>query len=124
MIGAAGFIGYLIWLVVRVRNWDSKIPPVIGMLLSMVMLSGGLMWVAETETPGERNPASERSEPAESKEDAPVKADLPVKADVPMEADAPLKEEDAPAEEDAIECRTHEIPLFGIEFDCPAAFGT
>ena len=67
LIGAAGFIGYLIWLVVRVRNWDSKIPPVIGMLLSMVMLSGGLMWVAETETPGERNPASERSEPAESK---------------------------------------------------------
>ena len=50
LIGAAGFIGYLIWLVVRVRNWDSKIPPVIGM-----------MWVAETETPGERNPASERS---------------------------------------------------------------
>nr|WP_326174759.1 hypothetical protein [uncultured Oscillibacter sp.] len=124
LIGAAGFIGYLIWLVVRVRNWDSKIPPVIGMLLSMVMLLGGLMWVAETETPGERNPASERSEPAESKEDAPVKADLPVKADVPVEADAPLKEEDAPAEEDAIECRTHEIPLFGIEFDCPAAFGT
>ncbi len=106
LIGAAGFIGYLIWMVMCIRNWDSKIPSVIGMLLSVVMLSGGLMWGAETEPPRERNPASERSEPAETKADAPV-------------------EEDALVEEEAaIECLTHEIPQFGIVFDCPVAFGT
>lgn len=106
LVGAAGFIGCIIWLIVCIRNWDSKIPPVIGMLLSMVMLSGGLMWVAETEPPTERKPGSESSEPAENKEDAPAEADMPVK------------------EAEAIECQTHEIPFFGIEFDCPAAFGT
>lgn len=31
LIGAAGFIGCIIWLIVCIRNWDSKIPPVIGM---------------------------------------------------------------------------------------------
>ena len=118
LVGAAGFIGYLIWLVVCIRNWDSKIPPAIGMLLSVVMLSGGLIWVAETEPAMERKPSSESSEPAESKEDAPVVADVPVK-----EEDAPV-EAGTPAVEDAVECRTYEIPFFGIAFDCPVAFGT
>ncbi len=53
LIGAAGFIGYLIWLVVCIRNWDSKIPPVIGMLLSVVMLLGGLAWISEADRPKE-----------------------------------------------------------------------
>ena len=136
LTGAAGVIGYLIWLVVRIRNWESKVPPVVGMLLSVVMLSGGLMWGAETEPPAERRPASESSEPAENKEDAPTAEDVPEKEDVPAVVDAPVKEEDAPAKEDvpavvdvpvkeeAIECQTHEIPFFGIAFDCPVAFGT
>lgn len=117
LTGAAGVIGYLIWLVVRIRNWESKVPPVVGMLLSVVMLSGGLMWGAETEPPAERKPASESSEPAENKEDAPTAEDVPEKEDVPVEVDVPMKEE-------AIECQTHEIPFFGIAFDCPVAFGT
>ena len=117
LTGAASVIGYLIWLVVRIRNWESKVPPVVGMLLSVVMLSGGLMWGAETEPPAERKPASESSEPAENKEDAPEKEDVPVEVDAPVEEDAPVKEE-------AIECQTHEIPFFGIAFDCPVAFGT
>ena len=117
LTGAAGVIGYLIWLVVRIRNWESKVPPVVGMLLSVVMLSGGLMWGAETEPPAERKPASESSEPAENKEDAPTAEDVPEKEDVPVEVDAPMKAE-------AIECQTHEIPFFGIAFDCPVAFGT
>lgn len=41
-VGVISFIGYLIWLIVRIRNWDSKIPPIIGMLLSVVMLLGGI----------------------------------------------------------------------------------
>lgn len=49
LVGAAGFIGYLIWLVVCIRNWDSKIPPVIGMILSMVMLFGGLAGIPSDE---------------------------------------------------------------------------
>lgn len=40
--GAISFAGYLIWLIISVRNWDSKIPPIIGMLLSAVMILGGL----------------------------------------------------------------------------------
>lgn len=40
--GAASFAGYLIWLIICTVNWDSKIPPVIGMLLSLVMIAGGL----------------------------------------------------------------------------------
>ena len=111
LTGAAGVIGYLIWLVVRIRNWESKVPPVVGMLLSVVMLSGGLMWGAETEPPAERKPASESSEPAENKKDAPAKEDVPAVVDVPVK-------------EEAIECQTHEIPFFGIAFDCPVAFGT
>ena len=100
LIGAAGFIGCIIWLIVCIRNWDSKIPPIIGALLCLVMAAGGLMWRAETEPPRERKPASERSEPEGTREAAPVKG------------------------EDAVECRTYEIPFFGIEFDCPASFGT
>lgn len=41
-VGAVSFIGYLIWLIVSIRNWDSKIPSIIGMLLSVVMILGGL----------------------------------------------------------------------------------
>ena len=63
LIGAAGFIGCIIWLIVCIRNWDSKIPPIIGALLCLVMAVGGLMWRAETEPPGEPKPAGERSEP-------------------------------------------------------------
>ena len=100
LVGAAGFIGCIIWLIVCIRNWDSKIPPIVGALLCLVMAAGGLMWRAETEPPGEPKPASERSEPEGTGEAALVK------------------------EEDAIECLTHEIPQFGIVFDCPVAFGT
>ena len=100
LIGAAGFIGCIIWLIVCIRNWDSKIPPIIGALLCLVMAAGGLMWRAETEPPGEPKPAGERSEPEGTGEAAPVK------------------------EEDAVACLTHEIPFFGMEFDCPVAFAT
>lgn len=41
-VGAIGFIGYLIWLIVRIKNWDSKIPPIIGMLMCLVMIAGGI----------------------------------------------------------------------------------
>lgn len=40
-VGAISFIGYLIWLIVCVKNWDSKIPPIVGMILSLVMILGG-----------------------------------------------------------------------------------
>ncbi len=49
IVGAASFIGYLIWLIVRIVQWDSKIPPIIGMLLSVVMVLGGLSTFAGTE---------------------------------------------------------------------------
>lgn len=42
IVGIASFIGYLIWLIVRIVQWDSKIPPIVGMLLSVVMVLGGL----------------------------------------------------------------------------------
>lgn len=41
-IGAISFIGYLIWLIVCIKNWDSKIPPIAGMFLSVIMVLGGL----------------------------------------------------------------------------------
>lgn len=41
-IGAVAFIGYLVWLIIRIRNYDSKIPPIIGMLLCVVMIVGGI----------------------------------------------------------------------------------
>lgn len=41
-VGAASFVGYLIWLIVCAVRWDSKIPPIIGMALSLVMIAGGL----------------------------------------------------------------------------------
>ena len=100
LIGAAGFIGCIIWLIVCIRNWDSKIPPIIGALLCLVMAAGGLMWRAETEPPGEPKPAGEHSEPEGTGEAAPVK------------------------EEDAVACLTHDIPQFGMVFDCPVSFAT
>lgn len=41
-VGAVAFIGYLIWLIICIRNYDSKIPAIIGMLLSIVMIVGGI----------------------------------------------------------------------------------
>lgn len=41
-IGAVSFIGYLIWLIVSIKNWDSKIPPVVGIVLSIVIILGEL----------------------------------------------------------------------------------
>lgn len=72
LIGAAGFIGYLIWLVVCIRNWDSKIPPVIGMLLSLVMLLGGLACIPTDESPKENraDKISSEQEDAGRPEDA------------------------------------------------------
>ena len=46
-VGIIAFIGYLIWFIVRSLNWDSKIPPIIGMLLSVVMVAGGLFTMQE-----------------------------------------------------------------------------
>jgi len=42
IVGIASFVGYLIWLIVRIVQYDSKIPPIIGMFLSLVMLFGGI----------------------------------------------------------------------------------
>lgn len=69
MVGAAGFIGYLIWLVVCIRNWDSKIPPVIGMILSMVMLFGGLEYVAASGHLEENGPTRVSAEQEAPKEE-------------------------------------------------------
>lgn len=41
-VGIIAFIGYFIWLIVRAINWDSKVPPVIGMLLCVVMVVCGI----------------------------------------------------------------------------------
>lgn len=41
-VGGVAFIGYLVWLIIRIINWDSKIPPIIGMLLCVVMIVCGL----------------------------------------------------------------------------------
>lgn len=50
-VGAIAFIGSLIWLIVRSINWDSKIPPVLGMLLCLVMVVCGVSVMDETESP-------------------------------------------------------------------------
>lgn len=49
IVGAIAFIGYLVWLIVRSLNWDSKIPPIIGMLLCANMIVGGLSTMGGTE---------------------------------------------------------------------------
>lgn len=42
-VGAVSFIGYLIWLIVSIKNWDSKIPPIVGMALSVIMIFSALV---------------------------------------------------------------------------------
>lgn len=42
IIGGLSFIGYLIWLIVNIVQIESKIPPIIGILLSIVMILGGV----------------------------------------------------------------------------------
>lgn len=44
-VGVASFIGYLIWLIVCIKNWDSKIPPIVGMVLSFIMVLSGLSMI-------------------------------------------------------------------------------
>lgn len=78
LMGAVSFVGYLIWLVVRVRNWDSKIPPVIGMFLGLVMLLGGLAWMQEADRPGEngsKGVSAEQDAPKEETDATPDGAD-------------------------------------------------
>lgn len=60
--GAIGFIGCLIWLIVRIVNGNSKRPPVIGLLLSLVMLVGGVVSVPESGEPAAGGPDSTTSE--------------------------------------------------------------
>lgn len=43
IVGAVSLVGYIVWLIVCVVRWDSKIPAVIGILLSVVMVLGGLL---------------------------------------------------------------------------------
>lgn len=60
-VGAASFVGYLIWLIISSIRWDSKIPPIIGMLLSLVMLVGGLS--ALVDIPGVLNSLKPKAPP-------------------------------------------------------------
>lgn len=81
-------MGYLIWLIIRTVQWDSKIPPVIGMLLSAVMLVGGLSAIPEVvETVGD---FCERASAA-------IEIVLPRKDEAPEEP----QETEAPEETDA-----------------------
>ena len=68
--GAISFIGYLIWLIVCIVNGESKMPSVIGILLSLVMLVGGLASVPESGEPAAGGPDSTASEQV-SKDPAP-----------------------------------------------------
>lgn len=40
-VGLLGFLVFLIWLIVRIVNWDSKWPSILGMILSLALLGGG-----------------------------------------------------------------------------------
>lgn len=55
----------------------------------------------------------------EAKQPDPLPGDAAVSEDLAVSESAPEE-----AEEDVIDCLTYEVPVFGIAFDCPAAFGT
>ena len=55
----------------------------------------------------------------EAKQSNPLPEDSAASADFAVSESAPEE-----GEKDTIECQTHEVPVFGIAFDCPTAFGT
>lgn len=44
LIGLAILLAAVVWMVIRVANFDSLIPPLIGVVLSLVVIAGGLAW--------------------------------------------------------------------------------
>lgn len=42
LIGLAVFVAAMIWMVIQVANFNSPVPPLIGILLSLVLIAGGL----------------------------------------------------------------------------------
>lgn len=55
----------------------------------------------------------------EAKQSNPLPEDSAASADFAVSESAPEE-----GGKDTIECQTHEVPVFGIAFDCPTAFGT
>ena len=96
VVGGASFLGYLVWLIISAIRWDSKIPPVIGMLLSAVMIVGGLSAIP---------PVAEAAEDFFTRVSAAVELILPPKEEKP-EDEAP----EAPVEEDAASANTLALP--------------
>ena len=43
LLGLAVLLASVIWLVIRVANWDSVLPALLGVLLSVAMVAGGLV---------------------------------------------------------------------------------
>lgn len=43
LLGLAVLLASVIWLVIRVANWDSVLPALLGVLLSVAMVAGGLI---------------------------------------------------------------------------------
>ena len=71
-VGVVSFIGYLIWLIVRSIQWESKIPPIIGMLLSVIMFVGGVSMmpgIISNETDGEKSQTEENLDETKNQEE-------------------------------------------------------
>jgi len=77
-LGAVGLIGYLIWLIFCIINWDSKIPSIIGVLMSFVMIVGGVATMQTSDSPktvgeDDRGQQVSSQDKADTPEDPPKK---------------------------------------------------
>lgn len=66
LIGLAALLGSVIWLVIRVANFDSVLPALLCIVISIALTAGGLVW----------SPAPEivRMEPLKAPWEAPLEA--------------------------------------------------
>lgn len=79
-VGIIAFVGYLIWLIVRIISWDSKIPPIIGMLLCVVMVVCGAATMDTTESQIDSDAKSEDRVELYGNDDLLEEADGPIKS--------------------------------------------
>lgn len=105
ILGAIGMLGVpicLVWLIVSFIRYDSKKPPLIGILASVVLFFGGAMMM---DTSDSKTPPPEDAKPLETEEEAPSR-ERPLSDD--ESGQEPTEE---PGEEDAGPLQTGEYTL-------------
>lgn len=73
IVGIIGFLGCLIWLIIRAIQWDSKWPPVLGMVLCVVLFFAGVAVSGPSDSKGDEAPQEPQAQKNNGEEKPPEK---------------------------------------------------